>query len=275
MKRGNTEGLYIVVDGLDGIGKGEVERALISFEQRSGKAVFDTIAHSKAYETLPELEDFWGIPYPHFNSIIVAEPTYEGIGKTIREEIISEKAKEKGRTYSASAQIEMYSRNREVQLKVVVIPAREHGINVFSSRSCCSTCTYQVQKATEEGKNLEKTLKEVLNHEGNKLQLNNCAPSLLIIPTINDVSELESRIEDRGMNRKKDHAIFEDIKFQGKLKPLYESDWLREIFESHGTKVAYLNAGISEQGTRDQAVEIYKHFLYRKEILEKYRKPEF
>ena len=261
-------GIYTVVDGLDGIGKGEIERAMRGIEERSHRVVFDTIAHSKAWEELPELKDFLGIPVPHYNALMVAEPTFEGIGKVIREEIIAKN----GRDYSADVQVELYSCNRLVLMKRVVAPALENGFNVISSRGVDATFTYQSLKAKDEGKNPKGIKKRILNHEGNILQLN-LPIDLLVIATMFDVSNLETRLLERGKTRKDDNSEFENIEFQGRLKPLFESEELRKLFEGYGTKVAYVDAGVSEEFTRQQAVEIYKHFLHKREVQFKYSHP--
>jgi hypothetical protein len=54
---------------------------------------------------------------------------------------------------------------------------------------------------------------------------------------------------------KDDNCIFENLDFQAKLKPFFEDEWLKEIFESRGTKVEYLDAGISKKETRKQRQE--------------------
>ena len=265
-ERNGKQALFIVVDGLDGIGKGEVERALRGFEEKQGRAIYDTIAHSMAWEELPQLSDFFGIPKPHYNTIITAEPTFEGIGKVIREEIVAKN----DRKYSAEMQIQAYSINRLVQMRKIVIPALQNGINIIQSRCCAATLTYQSLTAEQEGLNPEDVRKRILEHEGNILQLE-YRPDLLIIPTIEDVASLMARIETRGKTRKDDNSEFENARFQGKLKPLFESDWLRNIFTNRGTQVAYINAGISEQSTRNQAVEIYSSFLEIGEIPDTYK----
>ena len=145
-------GLFIVVDGLDGVGKGEVERAIITYEQKLGKAVFDSVAFSKANaKGLPELIDFWNPPETYYNTVITAEPTYEGIGHSIRFEIIVRD----GREYSAETEIQAYSLNRLIQMKRVVIPAISNRLNVVQSRCFSATLTYQSLRAEDEGKNPE------------------------------------------------------------------------------------------------------------------------
>lgn len=259
LKKSNHDkrGFFIVIDGLDGIGKGEIERALIAYEQKFYRAVFDTISFSRAHRKgLPELQDFWNPPEVYFDTIITAEPTYAGIGHNIRNEII----KNNNRKYSSEDEIQAYSLDRLIQMLRVVIPALQNNLRVIQSRCCAATLTYQMLRAREEGKNEEETKKKILEQDGNRLQLE-WAPDLLIIPKIDNMEDLMARLKTRGLVEKDDDAIFENLKFQEKLAPLYTSDWLRELFEAHGTKVVYIDAGISPEETRRQAVEAYRRFL--------------
>ena len=249
-------GLFVVIDGLDGIGKGEIERAIIQYEQRLGRAVFDSISFSRANRKgLPELKDFWNPPETYFDTILTAEPTYSGIGHVIRTELIK-----KGSKYSYRTQIEAYSFDRLINMIRVIIPALKNNLRIIQSRSMASTLCYQSLKAKENGQNINKIRKEILDHPGNKLQLK-WAPDLLIIPTIKNIRHLINRIEKRKEYKKDDNSIFDDMKFQSNLRRFYEDKWLKNLFESHGTRVEYLDAGISEDETRRQAIEIYKRFL--------------
>lgn len=250
-------GIFVVVDGLDGIGKGFIERVLIEYEQKLHRSVFDTVSFSRANRKgLPELKDFWNPPETYFDTVITAEPTYADIGHAIRTEIIAIN----DRKYSSSTQIQAYSLDRLISMLRVVIPALKNGLRVIQSRSMASTLTYQSLKAKEEGKNESEIRKIILEHPGNKLQLE-WAPDLLIIPTIKNISDLIKRQEARKKTQKDDKAIFENTNFQLKLKPMYESDWLRKLFAQHGTSVKYLDAGISHEETRRQALQIYTAFL--------------
>src|SRR3989344_1863970 len=103
---GMRRGFFTVIDGLDGIGKGEIERALISCEQREGRDCFDSIAFSRSHKAgLPKLEHFWNPPEVYYDTVVTAEPTYSGIGKVIRLEIVENN----GRDYSTEAQVQAYS----------------------------------------------------------------------------------------------------------------------------------------------------------------------
>jgi thymidylate kinase len=237
-----------VIDGLDGIGKGEVERAIIQYEQRLGRAVFDSISFSRACRKgLPELSDFWDPPEVYYDTLTTAEPTYAGIGHNIRFEIIANN----GRDYSAKDQIQAYSLDRLVQMVRVTLPALENGLNVVQSRSCASTLCYQSVIAEDEGKDPKETRRYILEQEGNRFQLQH-APNLLIIPLIKDEEELIKRLTERRDTTKDDNAIFENARFQRRLNPLYQSTWLREIFESKGTRVEYLDTWTPEYLNKKQ-----------------------
>ncbi len=254
-------GLFVVIDGLDGIGKGEIERAIITYEQKLGKAVFDSVAFSKANRKgLPELRDFWNPPETHYHTVITAEPTYEGIGHNIRFEITARNE----RDYSAETEIQAYSLNRLILMKRVVIPAISNGLNVVQSRCFSATLAYQTLRAEDEGRNPENTRHRILVHEGNKLQLE-YHPDLLIIPRIKNIDELMKRIEARKDSTKDDNSIFDNSQFQKRLNRVYQSSWLRKLFESAGTTVEYLDASISPESTRKQALEIYRNFLSSKQ----------
>lgn len=268
-EKGENEGELIVVDGLDGIGKGVVERALIAYEQKLGRAVFDTIAHSKGYDRLPNPEEIWNPPIPHFNTMVTAEPTYAGIGKVIREEVI----KNNGRPYSAETERSMYADDRLVQMMQFANPLRVAGVRDIRSRSVTSSLCYQVIRAENEGMTKETARKKVLAEEGNKLALE-WAPSLLIIPTIDSAEKVIGRIKGRKDSQKDDDSIFDNLKFQETLKRHFEDPWLRNLFTRRGTVVAYMNAGVSEQATRDQTVEIYRSFLTRGKVPDKYSSPK-
>src|SRR3989344_5014796 len=269
-RRLRRRGLFVVVDGLDGIGKGVVERAITEYEQKLEKAVLDTVAFSREYRKgIPELKDFWNPPEVCYHTLSTAEPTYAGIGFMIRSEIISNN----GRHYSTIDQIQAYSLDRKIQMERVVIPALEIGLNVIQARCFAATLCYQSLFAENEGRSNEDIRKLIMQQEGNKLQLK-FAPDLLIIPTIKNTDELMERLRNRALRSKYDNAIFENAEFQGKLKPLFESDWLREIFTREGSCVAYLNAGISEQETRNQTIEIYSSYLSSRKVPDKYLSPQ-
>jgi thymidylate kinase len=264
----DRHGLWVVVDGMDGVGKGVVERVILAIEQKQHRAVFDTIAYSWACGSLPELKDFWNPPRVHFNTIVTAEPTYVWGGAAIREEIIARNS----RDYSAEVQAEEYSNDRLVLMKRVNIPALKAGLRVVQSRCFASTKCYQVLLARLQGGDVEKINQKIMSHPGTQIELE-YRPDLLIIPTLSDASEVMRRMHERK-EEKDDEAIFETVEFQSGLREMYESPELRNLFEERGTCVCYLDTGISEQSTREQTREIYTSFLETGTVPEKYRTPE-
>jgi thymidylate kinase len=153
------------------------------------------------------------------------------------------------------------------------IPAVEAGLNDLRSRCVAATFSYQVLKAVEEAESqnprltqkekqkiIDKTRRRIMQHEGTQLQLE-YAPDLLIIPTINDPQEVIKRIKGRAATQKDDKVEFENLQFQTKLKPYFEDPWLKNLFEKHGSKVVYIDAGISPESTRQQAVKEYVDLL--------------
>jgi thymidylate kinase len=249
---------YIQIEGPDGSGKGTAIRALIQEEQREGRWTFDSISFMRAESKgLPELEDFWKPPIRHYHTIIVEEPTYEGIGKTLREEIIVKN----GRTYSAKAEMHAYSLNREVLMRRVIKPALENGVRVLSSRGVLSSLIYQSLRMQEENNmSLEKARSIIEKCEGNRLQLQ-YSPDLLIVQQLGSVEEQLKRLESR---QKDDNCKFETADFQRRLNEQYQAPWVTDYFEKRGTKVVYLDSSRSEQETRNQAIDIYKKNILNK-----------
>jgi len=257
-KNKDKRGIFVVVDGLDSSGKGEIERALVQFEQKYGKAVFDTISFSRGCRKgLPELSDFWAPPERYFDTIVTAEPTYAMIGAAIRDEIV----RDNRRVYSPRAEIQAYSLDRLVNMQRIVIPALENGLTVIQSRCLASTITYQLLRAEEEGYDKEKIKEEILDQEGNKLQLLQYPPDLLMIAVLDDINKIIKRLEERKKYIKDDRSIFDNINFQKKLDSLYRSNELKMFFENHGTRVEYIDTSKTVDKTKKQVVHIYQRFL--------------
>lgn len=252
-------GLFIVIDGLDGIGKGVIEEALKKEYQERGGRIFNVIEFSKANGRLPLVEEIIGKDY---TAVHTSEPSYSWVGRAISEELIAKN----GRSYSFSAKIQAYSLDRLILIQRLIRPLLEAGIDVFGSRCLASTLSYQCLEAMTQQIPVDVIRQDILKHEGNILEL--LTPiDLIIIPTINDVDALIKRIEARKAGGKDDNCVFENTEFQRNLKPFYEDPWLKELFESHGTTVKYLDAGISVDASKKQAVGIYLNFLVERGLL--------
>ncbi len=242
-------GLFVMVDGLDGAGKGVILDGLRDYVMYVlKKNVFELEKHWLNHGDHPELSDMIAT-----DAILSSEPTSVGIGKAIRDELISDSH---NRKYPAAAVAQAYSLDRLILYSRVSLPALRVGKWIFQSRGVPTSLVYQpIQSDMMQGVKLP--VDYLLNLEGNKLALEN-SPDLLIIPTVKDVAALAKRL---AMRSKKDHAIFETTPFQERVKAVYESQWFRELFEKRGTVVKYLDAGVSVEHSRSEAVRILGEFL--------------
>ncbi len=254
-----SKGKFIVIDGLDGVGKGIAINAIVDLLISQGKKVLDLDKYWREMHFHPDFENKvingkenqYYVNLEDYDVIKSSEPTFTGIGKVIRDEVIADV----NRKYSAKFTAECYSSDRMVLYKRILLPALENGKTIIQSRSVSTSIVYQHIQSENDEKAL--SMEEIINLEGNTFTLEN-APDLLIIPTIKDVGSLIGRLENR---EKDDNCNFENLECQLKLKPIYEGEVFKEIFESRGTKVEYLDAGISIEDTKKQAIDLYKKII--------------
>lgn len=250
-------GTFTVVDGLDGVGKGIVLEAILQALEEKGKRVFSLDHYWRNQRCHPDFDktcrsDAY-VSLNDFDVLLSSEPTYTQIGLAVREEIAR---KNTGRPYTAAFTAQMFAADRFVLHRRVLLPALAAGKHVLQSRSVSTSLVYQTNQELVSGEDVLR-VEDILGFYGNSFCLEN-GPNLLIIPTIQNVAEVLRRLEAR---EKKDDAIFEDFAFQFKIKPYYEGEELRKIFEDKGTVVRYLDAGVSIEETQRQAREIYFGFL--------------
>ncbi len=233
---------FVMVDGLDGSGKGTIVDGLAEWAEKKAMKMLDIRSYCGEKNDFPseaEINDA--------EVIISCEPTFCYVGKAIRDELV----RANGRQYSAWSLAQAFSLDREILYKRVIIPAVKAGKYVFQERGLTSSLVYQpVQEHIQ--------LSELLKLPGNKLAMQN-APSLLLIAKVSP----ETVLKRLGLRAKRDNSIFDNLSFQRKLHERYLSDWLRNLFEQHGSKVEYIdtNEPKSEQDTRKEAVEIVEKFF--------------
>ncbi|MBS3176518.1 hypothetical protein J4457_04745 [Candidatus Woesearchaeota archaeon] len=233
-------GFFVMIDGLDGSGKGTALDALKEWtENILKKKVLDLRIYWKEHNTYPESIE-------QYDVIISAEPTYLGIGKKIREEMIVKNQKK----YSPEQIAEAFAADRDFLYKEVIIPALKKGKWIFQERGIVTSIVYQPLQGI--------TLEKVKSLPGNKQALNN-APNVLIVTKIRPEATMQ-RLAERT---KQDNAMFENLEFQKKLEGIYESAWLKELFEQHGSEVVYLdtNPPLRAGDTKRKIIEIVEERL--------------
>ncbi len=249
----NFSGTFTVVDGLDGVGKGVVIDSIVAEFEKKGARVFSLDHYWRSNRHHPDFDrncknDAY-VSLEDFDVLLSSEPTFTQVGLAIREEVIAKNE----RQYSAKQTAELYAVDRLILHKRVLLPALAAGKHVLQSRSVSTSLIYQSNQSLIVGERAI-SMTEIMRIEGNRFCLDN-GPNLLLIPTIINVEEVMRRL---AIREKQDNAKFENLEFQLKIKPLYDSSSFREIFEDLGTKVRYLDASISIEETKRQAVEIYR-----------------
>ncbi len=236
---------FVMVDGLDGSGKGTIVDALQKWAELKGMKVLDLRSYCRENGTFPEPEEAL-----QYDAIVSAEPTFCFVGKAIREELI----RATDRKYSAMTLAQAFSLDREILYKRVIIPAIKAGKYVFQERGISSSLVYQpVQERIQ--------LSELLRLAGNKTAMQ-FAPGLFIVATVKP----ETVIKRLGTRQKKDYSIFDNLEFQRNIDSRFRSDWLRQLFEQHGSKVIYLDTEEPKtpDDTQKEAVKLFEGFLDQK-----------
>ena len=231
-----------MVDGLDGSGKGTIVDGLAEWAERKAMSILDIRNYCRDKNDFPSVEEI-----EKAEVILSCEPTFCYVGKAIREELV----RTSERRYSAWSLAQAFSLDREILYRRVIIPAVKAGKYIFQERGLTSSIVYQpVQERIQ--------LSELLKLPGNRLAVQN-APSLLLIAKVSP----DTVVKRLGLRTKKDYSIFDNLAFQRKLDERYSSEWLRRLFEQHGSKVEYIdtNEPKSEEDTKREAVEILEKFI--------------
>ncbi|MBL7100631.1 MAG: dTMP kinase [Nanoarchaeota archaeon] len=236
----------VMIEGIDGSGKGVITNTFKEEAEKENLKVFDLKSYIKKEKEFPEYERI-----KDYDIIISGEPTYSWVGQAIRQELI----KDNQRNYSALTVAQAYALDRKILYKRLLIKALEDGKIVLQDRSVVSSIAYQPLQA--EMQNEELDLDTVLSLPGNKLAVKDYPPSAVIITQLDPEIAIQ-RLEDRP---KDDACIFERLNFLKKLQERYDSNWLKSLFEKQGSEVFYINTSNTIEETQNQVKKIWSKYL--------------
>ncbi|RME30819.1 hypothetical protein D6789_04515 [Candidatus Woesearchaeota archaeon] len=244
----DMRGTFVMIDGLDGIGKGVFLEAMKDAALSEGRRVFDLHAYWRTHNLHPSVSEFMDA-----DIIFSSEPTYTRFGRLIREELIR-----KGTNYSAMAIAQAYALDRQVLYDEVLKPALSKGIGVIQGRGVSSSLTYQPLDAALKGEALR--LEDLMALPGNAQALDeDWVPNVLVIPTVS-AEEAMRRLAGR---EEQDDACFEKYEFQLRLKESFEAQWFRDFFAERGVSLYYPDISGSEADTVAIATQLYRQCFAR------------
>ena len=226
------KGKFVMIDGIDGSGKGVILGAIKDqYEQ-----VYDLRKYTKENNSFPSIDKI------KQEIITSAEPTNIYVGAAIREELLRGEHK-----YSGLTTAHAFALDREILYNKFIIPALKAGKTIIQERGVISSLVYQPVQ-------LEKlTLRDLMHIQGNILAIKN-APDFLIIVKA-DPDAIAARL------KKDETGIFDSLFFQRKIEERFESDWLKQIFERFGTKVLYLDGNCSISELKERALKLFKDYV--------------
>lgn len=236
------QGKLIIIDGIDGSGKGIIVQTLAELAKRKKLRVLNLKEYCKKFHHFPEIDTV-----RKYDVLISCEPTYALVGKALREEIIRENT----RLYSALSTAMAFALDREILYRRVIIPALAEGKIIFQERGVTTSLIYQPVQAEPLG------LQKIMTLPGNALTLR-YRPHLLIITKLSPeiaIQRLRQRLD------KQDVSIFEKLNFLKRVNRRFQSSWFRNLFIKKGTKVVYLDTGKTLRDTKQKTLQIWTKFL--------------
>lgn len=229
-----------MVDGIDGSGKSTVIATWKKQLAQDGNAIFDLKAYWLKTGRYPELSELKG-----YDFIFTAEPTFVGIGRVIRDELIKN-----GTGYPPRAVAEAYALDRLVLYKKIIIPLLAEKKCVIQDRGISTSLCYQSISGAL-------PLKNLLSLAGNALALRYRPDHLTLLQL--DPTQARERL--RGRLKKQDNVIFERLRFQTKAAARFASKKYQTLFTSRGTHIHQLPAGEKLATMRGQAEKLLHQLL--------------
>jgi thymidylate kinase len=234
----SQKGRFIIVDGLTGSGKSTVLQAVTRRVSEQNHRIF-------------RLQDWKDPTPPRFEEIadydvyFTYEPTRSWVGAAIRYEL--------SRTdlpYGGEELAQAFALDRQLQYRRLIIPALEAGKTIIQDRGISSSIVYQPVMPNSV------PLETILSLPGNTLALAH-APTALVLTKLS-AQVAHDRIAARIDESK---GVFAELSFLKQQEERFASSWLRELFESRGTKVFELDTGGTLEQSEKSATELIDHIL--------------
>ncbi|MBT7903249.1 hypothetical protein HN587_05280 [Candidatus Woesearchaeota archaeon] len=259
-------GIYLAMEGIDGSGQGTIVKGIEEWFAQKGlrtfnlteawqdgvggavlRDIYGTTDVCPAYEDLKKYFADSGIK---LDSIILCEPTFEGVGLKIRNHATHEI---EGLDVSAEDTAALYAYNRGILIPKTILPALQDGVHVISERSFVTSVVYQ---SIQDDGDLE--VERIVQIPGNVLAIRN-RPDVYIICDLDGLTA----VKRLAMRKKQDKCKFENAPFLDAANTKYQSKWLREMLSGYGCKVVYLSTR-DPRGPKDTerfSVEIIEQAL--------------
>jgi len=227
-----------MVDGLTGSGKSTIMNAVHGWAVACGHRIW-------------RLQDWKEPAPPRFEDIadydvyFTYEPTRSWVGSAIRYELSRE-----DEPYGGEELAHAFALDREISYRRLIIPALKAGKTIIQDRGVGSSLVYQPVMPRSV------PLETVLALPGNKLALLH-APDALILTRL-DAEVAMERIRARCDDSK---GVFADLNFIKTQGERFASAWLKELFETQGTRVLELDTGGTLKESQTRATELIEEIL--------------
>lgn len=231
-------GRFIIVDGITGSGKSTILRAVQTWAEACGHRIF-------------RLSDWTDLAPPRFEDVknhdvyFTYEPTRTWVGRAIRYELSRE-----DEPYGGEELAHAFALDRQMMYRRLIIPALQAGKTVIQDRSVSTSLVYQ--PIMPGGLPLEK----IMALPGNALALS-YPPGALVL------TKLPPEVAIRRIAGRSDESkgVFGQLEFLKKLETRFAEPWLRELYESRGTKLYELDTAGTVEETSHRAQQLIDHIL--------------
>ena len=232
--------MFLMMDGIEGSGKSTIIESWKKYLLEQNHSIFDLKKYCLENGHYPNYEEVK--PYEF---IFSAEPTFIGVGKVIREELIKN-----GTNYPETAIAEAYSLDRLILYKKILLPALQDHKHIIQDRGVSTSLCYQSISG-----NL--SLDYLAGLPGNALALANRPDYLCLVKMSPETAQkrLATRYD------KQDDAIFDKIEFQQKVAEKFISSDYQKLFLDKGTAIEYLNTDAEIDTMKQESLNLFKKII--------------